>query len=72
METHKFTIIVSTSDDWETSVVQVMDNDPPLIAEMAACEYLIHVFASKSNMPYDEAVRLLKKGATTYKDVSVN
>lgn len=69
MEVFDFGIVVSTDDDWETSVVQIGHDDIPFAAWMTACEYLIHTVAQMSQMPYDEAVKLLKAGSNHYTDV---
>ncbi len=73
METHRFEVIVTTEDDWETAVVQIgFDDEPNFQAWMVGCEYLIRMIAHKSKMPYDEAVKALKSGSKEYLDVMLS
>ena len=37
---------------------------------MAACEYLLHFTASRSQAGYDKALEILTKGAKTYDDLT--
>ena len=47
---------------------QTYKEDAPFAFWMMACEYLLHKTAQKSNAPYEEATRLLVKGAMTYRE----
>ena len=70
----EFRIVVRQNEDGSGEVEihdayrRVNNKDAPFGFWMMACEYLLHKTAQKSNAPYEEATKLLVKGAMTYKD----
>ena len=49
---------------------QVHNEDAPFGFWMMACEYLLHKTAQKSGAPYEEATKMLVKGAMTHQEVN--
>ena len=73
MQIYEFSVVVSTANDWKTFMVQISDlTDNPFEAWLAAAEYFINVVTTMSELPYDEALKLLKTHAATYKELDVS
>lgn len=62
-----FRITVTEQKEKSQATVRIETNgDYPYVDWMCACEYLLHLTAKASGLPYDEALESLCKGAKTY------
>ena len=72
-ETKQIVIEVSQKDDFGSASCDIVtDSDLPFGYIMVACEYLLHVVAKHSGLPYDKAIEKLVEGAKTYADLRDN
>ena len=72
----QFLITVTPSPNLEKAEVKVEPSvhkdtheEPPFIYWMALAEYLLHLVATKSDAPYEEAMHSLVRGAETWRDL---
>ena len=68
-DTKRIVIEVSKVGEWDQGQLKITtDAGTDFGHLMCACEFLIHVTATKSALEYDEACAELVKGSNTYTD----